>query len=104
SLEMGNTYCVLAELIAQSDVIPNDFVNDYDVYYQTALIFFERAHAEAEGASGQILYAQQLFAHERVDEAIELVESAARVFKKLQRGAEFLHANKLLITYRNALA
>ena len=29
-----------------------------------------------------------------------LAEAAGRSFKKLQRGAEFLQANKLLITYR----
>jgi len=103
SLEMGNTYCVLAELIAQSDVIPSDFVNDYDIYYQTALIYFERARSEPAAASAQIEYAQQLFAHGRAEEAIEYAEAAGRTFKKLQRGAEFLHANKLLITFRKAL-
>ncbi len=103
SLEMGNTYCIFAELAAHSQVFPDGFSNDYDTYYQTALIYFERAHAESEIASTQMMYAQRLFEHSRVEEAVSVVDSACRLFKKLQRGAEFLHANKLLITYRKAL-
>ena len=100
SLELGNTYCVLAELATHSEVFPDGFNNDFDTYYQTALIYYERAHAEAEMASAQLMYSQSLFANGRAEEAIALAEAAGRSFKKLQRGAEFLQANKLLITYR----
>jgi tetratricopeptide (TPR) repeat protein len=103
SLELGNTYCVLAELATQLEVFPDGFNNDYDTYYQTALIYYERAHAEAEMASAQLMYSQSLFANGRTEEAIALAEAAGRSFKKLQRGAEFLNANKLLITFRKAL-
>ncbi|MBA3871565.1 MAG: tetratricopeptide repeat protein [Anaerolineae bacterium] len=103
SLELGNTYCVLAELATHSEIFPDGFNNDFDIYYQTALIYYERAHAEAEMATAQLMYAQSLFANGRAEEAASLAETAGRSFKKLQRGADFLQASKLFITYRKAL-
>ena len=103
SLELGNTYCVLAELATQYEVFPDGFNNDYDTYYQTALIYYERAHAAFEMAAARLKYAQSLHEHGRTDEAIPLVEEASKSYKKLQRGAEFLYANKLLITYRKVV-
>ena len=102
SLELGNTYCVLAELATHSEIFPDGFNNDFDIYYQTALIYYERAHAEAEMATAQLMYSQSLFANGRAEEAASLAETAGRSFKKLQRGSDFLRASKLLMTYRQA--
>lgn len=102
-LEMGNTYCVFAELADRSVSAPEGMSLDIDQYFSMAQGYHEQAHAEVELAETHYLYGKHLHKVGRHADAVDHLEAACGLFKKLQHGADFLRASKLLITCRQQL-
>lgn len=98
SLEIGNTYCVFAELASQPSLGLN-----IDDSYTKALRYHQMAGAEVEFAETQYMYGKSLYERGRNVEAVTLLEDSCRLFKKLQHGADFLRASKLLMTCRGQM-